>query len=308
MQRQRDARADLAEALSLRIARTCREAWSEQLSARERPTLRYLVGRLACLREQLLSAEEDEGNADAGSDDEDADTGYASPITMSMNPSSIGISFVVEPRVRALKVTLAWGRYQSEERQIEDEEGKVTAQKAYQRYQEEHTISLELRPSIRPKQLSLGVQAEFLVREQQDGRTFTSVFLVNRIESRTPERPDDEEWLFQPRITVQAAEGTLQHSLHQGIEDVAWTNDPDVIANELLYWNRPEYAVGHGCAVDWTADEGTRSLATEVRTEILPAYELARVARGKAMSLVWICESSAEGSALGFPAMNCASS
>lgn len=275
MQRRRDARADLAEALRSELLGPAGGP-GEQLSVRERPTLRYLVGRLAPAG-TAVSAEEDEGNSDAGTDDEDSDTGYASPVTMSMNPSSVGISFVVEPRVRVLEVTLAWGRYEPEERQIEDEGGKVTTQKVYQRYQEEHTISVELHPSPKPTQLSPGVQAEFLVREQHDGRAFASIFLVNRIESRTPERPDDQEWLFQPMIIVRATDSTPAFAA-RGIEDVAWTNDPDVMANELLYWNRPEYAVGHGCAVDWTADEGTRSLATEVRTEILPAYELARVA------------------------------
>lgn len=274
-QRQWDARADLSEALRSELLGPAGGA-AEQLSARERPTLRYLVGRLAPAG-TAMSAEEDEGNADAGADDEDSDTGYASPITMSMNPSSIGVSFVVEPGVRALEITLAWGRYEPEEHQAKEEDGRVTKQKVFQRYQEEHTITVELRSSIEARKLRPGVHAEFLVRKQQDGRAFTSVFLVNRIESRTPDRPEDEEWLFQPKITVRAANGTPAFAA-RGMDDVAWTDDPDLLANELLYWNRPEYAIGHGCAVEWSADEGARSLASEVRTEILPAYELARVA------------------------------
>ena len=67
----------------------------EELSSRERPTLRYLMGRLAPAG-TVVAAEDDEGSADVGGDDDDADTGYASPITMAMNPSSIGLSFIVE--------------------------------------------------------------------------------------------------------------------------------------------------------------------------------------------------------------------
>ena len=56
---------------------------------RQRPTSRYLLGRLAPAGTQV-SPEEDEGTADATRGADSADTGYASPISMAMNPSSLG--------------------------------------------------------------------------------------------------------------------------------------------------------------------------------------------------------------------------
>jgi hypothetical protein len=272
--RQRDARADLADALRAELLGPA-GGTDEELTIRERPTLRYLVGRLAPAG-TAVAAEEDEGNADAGADDESADTGYASPITMAMNPSSIGISFLTEPGVDRLEVTLRWGHYETEERAEEGRADKSGKQKVYRRHEQHHVVELDLASPAAPVTLQPGVRAEFLLRRRPDGRTASSVFLVNRIESRSPERPDDHEWLFQPEIRVRAPDGRPAFAARR-LEDVAWTEDADLLASELLYWNRPEYATGHGCAAEWTAPEGNRAPATELRTEVLPRYELARV-------------------------------
>ena len=48
--------------------------------------------------------------------------------------------------------------------------------------------------------------------------------------------------------------------------------DPDRTLNELLYQHAPEFAVGHGCGVEWDALEGEP--ATQLRTSMIPSYEL----------------------------------
>ena len=273
-QRQGHDRADL-ELMLRRELLGPSDGESEELSARERPTLRYLLGRLAPAG-TTIPADEDEGTADAtDADDEDADTGYASPIAMSMNPSSIGLSFVTEPTIARLEITMRWARYHPEEREAEGADGKTRKERFYRRQPSERKIPLSLNGSHEAVEVEAGVSAEFLIRSYTDGRSAVSVFLVNRIESNDSARPDDDEWLFQPEIPARDADGRPAFAARR-LEDVAWTDDPDLIANELLYWNRPEYAVGHGCAVAWSASEGTREPATEVRTDILPAFELPR--------------------------------
>jgi hypothetical protein len=274
-QRQRHDRADLELVLRRELLGPA-DSDTEELSSRERPTLRYLLGRLAPAG-TAIPADEDEGAADAGgADDEDSDTGYASPIAMSMNPSSIGLSVVTEPSVKQLEITMRWGRYHLEERDREGADGRVQKERLYCRQPNERTITLDLNGPQEPFELDVGVFAEFLVRAYTDGRSAVSVFLVNRIDANDPGRPDDDGWLFQPEISIRAPGGEPAFAARR-LEDVAWTDDPDLIANELLYWNRPEYAVGHGCAVAWTALAGSREPAHEVRTDVLPVYELPRV-------------------------------
>ncbi|HUY48532.1 MAG TPA: DISARM system helicase DrmA [Streptosporangiaceae bacterium] len=273
-QDQRQARTDLAGALRGELLGPA-GGEDEELPSRERPTLRYLIGRLAPAR-TAVSAEEDEGAGEAATDDDDTDSGYASPITMAMNPSSIGLSFLTEPGVEQLELTLRWARYEPDEREETGEDGRTRRHKVYRRQQAHHVVVLQLPVAPPGVELEPGIRAEFLVRELDDGRAAVSVFLVNRIEARIPERPEDDEWLFQPEISARATDHRPAFSARR-LEDIAWTDDPDLLASELLYWNRPEYATGHGCAADWTAPDGHREGATEVRTEIFPAYEIARI-------------------------------
>lgn len=248
----------------------------EELGAWERPTLRYLVGRLAPVGTNV-SAEEDEGSADAGGDADDADTGYSSPITMAMNPSSIGLSFLVDQAASDVIVTFRWGRYDERESADSGPTGRAGQRKAFRRRQWEATAPLTpLSAGARSMPLTDdGVCAEFVVRRRQDGRTAVSAFLVNRVKSRDPDRPPDDEWLFQPEIAARSSDGAGAFA-PRGLEDVTWSDDSELLSNELLYWNRPEYAVGHGCAANWIAPVG-RAAAVEVHTEILPCYELPRV-------------------------------
>jgi hypothetical protein len=272
--RKRAARSDLLQALHDELLGPA-GGEDEELTARERPVLRYLVGRLAPAR-TVVHAEEDEGASDAGADDDAADTGYASPITMAMNPSSIGVSFLTEPGIDDLKVTARWGRYEPEEREEIGKDGRARTHKVHRRLQREHVTPLDLRGRPAPVELEPGIRLEFLIRRRADGRAAASVFLVNRIESRSPDRPDDDEWMFQPSVVVEAAGGQPAFTARR-LDEIAWSEDADLLSNELLYWHRPEYAIGHGCAAEWEAPAGSRTPATLVRTEILPAYELARI-------------------------------
>jgi hypothetical protein len=81
--------------------------------------------------------------------------------------------------------------------------------------------------------------------------------------------------MFQPELSVRTAGGVAAFAARR-LDELAHYEDADMESMELLYWNRPEYAVGHGCAVTWEAAEG-HTFASELRTVIIPAYELARI-------------------------------
>jgi hypothetical protein len=51
-------------------------------------------------------------------------------------------------------------------------------------------------------------------------------------------------------------------------------SDDEFVLHEILYRNVVQFAVGHGCAVDWTELPGTPNRAREVRLEWLPATEI----------------------------------
>ena len=269
---QRSMRDDLVEML-----------WRELLGPfdgpdeilRQRPTGRYLVGRLAPLGTRV-SPEEDEGASDAGTGDDDSDTAYSSPISMAMNPSSIGLSFTVEPEVRDIEIAVEWGTYAEEKRNVEKKDGSTREVKEWVRTQHTVTRTIAITDS-NTLDIDNGVYIQWLLRTlPKSERRAVSVFLVNRIRPDNPIRPDDSGWLFQPRLLARHPRGSAvfqPRSLDYVVDFEAL--DPDRRGDELLFRDRPEYAVGHGCAVDWDAEGGTG--ATEVRTVILPVHELARI-------------------------------
>lgn len=296
------ARSDLVDALrSELIGPAAGEA--EELT--QRPTSRYLLGRLAP-PDTKVDPDEDDGSGEAGSDGDDADAGHASPITMAMNPSSIGVSFVVAPHCGPLTVTARWGYYEKvqrietsdgtdltsmdagelpdgEEVVVEDGDGARgqgrTRKRTYHvRTQQHHEVTFDPEADRQePVDVSGdGVCVEFLVRRRPEGGSAVSVFLVNRREFPAGERlPEDALWLFQPEISVRVTDGTAVFAA-RGLEDIDVEGDPEALSNELLYWDRPEFAAGHGCAAEWEAEPGAR-LASVVGTEMVPHWELARI-------------------------------
>lgn len=269
---QRDMRGDLVRTLSRELLGPF-DGPDEALP--QRPTSRYVLGRLAPAGTQV-SPEEDEGAADAATEDDNLDTGYASPISMAMNPSSIGVSFTVGPEVGEVEVTAEWGRYVKESRETERNDGSRGESTVWARSQHTEVFGVAVGDSG-IQDLAGDVQVQWLCRTLPDGRRrAVSVFLVNRASPMNSGKPDDSEWLFQPGLSVRHHDNAAVFEA-RALGDVASFEllDADRRADELLFRDRPEYAVGHGCAAGWDADGGTG--ATVIRTVVLPVHELPRI-------------------------------
>lgn len=242
---------------------------------RQRPTSRYLLGRLSPAGTQV-SPEEDEGAADAATADDSPDTGYATPISMAMNPSSIGLSFTLGADVQEVEVKAEWGSYDKERREISGRDGGASEAMVWVRRQHTATLRIATNGSGRHA-VADDVWVQWLGRTLPGGeRRAVSVFLVNRIRSANPSRPDDSEWLFQPGLSVRHPDGVAVFR-PRSLDDTGNLEalDADRRADELLFRDQPEYAAGHGCAADWEAVRGAD--AREVRTVVLPVHELPRI-------------------------------
>ena len=291
----------------------------EVLSGGERPLTRYLVGRLAPTGSQV-APEEDDASGEAGADDDDSDVGMAAPVTMAMNPSSIGLSFVVEVGTTELDVTATWGRYgqevQGDGTEVNadgggvgdgdtsgpgpsgdggagsgdspppnGEPGGAGAQRddkrrrrrtVWRRYPAELRCPVDLSAGGGRAGEAEGASVDTVIRRRPDGRVAVSVFLVNRVHTTRPDRPEDDEWLFQPAVSVRAAGGGAVFVARRA-DEVDLADDRELRSNELLYLNGPEFATGHGCAAVWDPPEGPTAPTTRVATDLVPAYELPRV-------------------------------
>lgn len=219
------------------------------------------------------------------------DTGYELGVSLANDrrPSSMGLTFAVDPSVSSTVLVRAEAAMYDP---INIEGRVVSAKRAQTRStadQAEHWRRRRL--SLRPvtidvttpgmqqfEPLAEDVLLRALVRRPTPSGTVTvTVTLIN--DKRVSERElQDAFSLFQPRLTV-ATPGEEKAFVERPTTLSAV--DGEQAAGRLLHRHAPTFAVGHGCAAhwDWTpppvgAPNNGRAAVSMVRTEFVPTHEV----------------------------------
>jgi len=235
----------------------------------DRPTVEYLTGILYPI-DIVQSSEEDEKlEIDSSEDDEETDSDIVI-LSQTMNPASIGLSFAVDNKTDYLFVDVCYGLYTKFAGQG-DNSKKI---EGWQRRQINRQITVSLLENGGNEPLENNAHLEWVVRSHEKKRS-VSLFLVNR--NRLPEQKDssdnldiDNLCLFQPHLQVRGEQDTRPfiHRIPEGLLPI----DPDIESHQLLYRDCYEFAIGHGCAVDWgDIQEG---YAGVLWTSQIPSYDL----------------------------------
>jgi len=196
----------------------------------------------------------------------------------SLVPSSFGMTFCVDGDVERIEVETRWGTYE----RVSNNDHELTrpsGQKAkvWQRIPSGGRLVLPLTAGVIPHQApdanrpAVRIQGSIRAKNANGDRLVT-LFLINAQEE--PDTNRDTAWLFQPELIVRAeAEASTRAIFRRRPVLDADGMDAERESLEMIYRNRVEFAVGHGVAVHAeTADDVT--LATEVRTTVLPQYEV----------------------------------
>lgn len=245
------------------------------------PLTRYLLGILYP-SDSLVEPEEDDFANDGTTDEEDDAPDATAPITGMPKPSSIGISFAVATETTSLEIVFRYGLYTPSEQAGEETPSDGQRRRPvilWQRRQIVHSENVALAIGTPPSiELLGGARGELVVRGDDDGFV-VSVFLRNA--NPTHVGPDEpERCIFQPEIIARTTDGQTSilnraHRLHHA------SFDPDLESYRLLYRDKPEFAVGHGCAANWIVAPHTTTRAAEVRTDLVPTFPVtATEARG----------------------------
>jgi hypothetical protein len=244
---------------------------------------RYLVGRLAP-KETLQEVYDDPGvvkssvNSSGASgkvDDEESNGGSDVASNQSLVPSSFGLTFCVNGLVDELEIEASWGRYERGESDIEDKNGKP--------YRAWKRIPSGGREKIK---LSQGVINPITVDDEcseifiqgtvypplDNGDQLVTLFLVNT--QTKPEKNQDVAWIFQPELIVRDPEGKAVFRKRPILKDNDENIDIERKSLEMAYRSEVEFAVGHGISVEATSDGLNKNYATEIRTIVLPNYEI----------------------------------
>ena len=257
------------------------------------PTVRdrYAVGLLAPRNATEVPDPEDERGPLPTDESDTVEEGYAegelpgfgavdlgaASTRKSMIPSSIGLTFALKSETEALKITLRWGAYV----RAADEDDEA-GNRFWQRVpiDAETVVSLaewrgreSRRWDWRPSEDYPEVTLQGLLNPHGDALTIT-LFLVNgQVEQKTNK---DQQWLFQPEITVETPElapAFIRRALPDGL---APTEVEDNIMR-MIYRKQVEFAVGHGIAVDAELAAGRWDAAQRIRTQVLPRAEVLRM-------------------------------
>lgn len=293
----RKARDLLFQALRLELLGPA----SPEEALRESPTTRYVVGALAPFGTDLLEEERDEEVIVGEEGDAAGDEDVSLPLSQSITPSSIGLSFLVSASAPRLVVKAQWGDYSVEEGHDEKEDHSSSKEESSSDDTAPHdkpprrrprsrwlrssrapqTIILDLKPSEGIQSIKIvegdGVVLEHVSRAIAE-RIAVSVFLVNRRAAPHQGASRADRWIFQPSLTVRS-EDFAAVFLPRQIEPALAHSEPDRESNRLLFRARREFAIGHGCAAEWSVLEAS-GLATEIRTELIPSHELPKVEAG----------------------------
>lgn len=248
---------------------------------------RYIVGVLAPSRagapSDTATEEEDEETplipdelAEGGSDTvDDGTTDKDVPVPAGHLPSSIGMTFCVDADAKAIRVSAFWGQYKREVREdrIDERTGKPI--RVWQRYKRGGVIEVPLKnEAIKPKAPDAQFGDIYIQGQirKRDSHWVVTLFLINAQEEG---RPKDEFHVFQPTLTVEAVDGKaiFCKRMTVGSED-----DLEECLMAMLYRHHVEFAVGHGVSVHAEVSKESSELATLIRTEFVPRYEVPRTA------------------------------
>lgn len=205
----------------------------------------------------------------------------------SLVPSSMGLTFCVGTDVEALDITARWGAYARVPKEEHEytrarknrETGQVeeTKVKVWRRHPRGGLVPLKLEDGaiepLVPDAQEQEVRIQGAVRTNAKGERLVTLFLVNG--QLEPDTNRDAAWLFQPELVVTGSgdDAGAPVFLRRPSHDVV-VDDVERDHLDLIYRRHVEFAVGHGVAVHAEIAPNDPTRAVEVRTEVIPSYEV----------------------------------
>ncbi len=244
---------------------------NEALPKRENPVHAYLSGILFPKRTPI-DMEDDERNYTAASGDDDSPDEHYDYSNIGIKPASFGLTCTIAGRTGRILARIDYGVYSLTERK--------TGRKAevFQRtpYSEEHIICLN---DEQPKPKSLQANPDFLLRysiKRRSGNTVLSIFVVNDHIHRGPDAVNVGDHIFQPRITLSSPDGD-RIFIDDGTRTPPGEDDQDSGLFELLFSGKRNFAIGHGCSVEWSEDDIRDHAVSKLETAFIPKYTVPKI-------------------------------
>ncbi|WP_204758486.1 DISARM system helicase DrmA [Lentibacillus sediminis] len=250
---------------------------SKQEELKIKPLQKYMAGILWPMKSGIATVEDENENI-LGRDTSKETVESIAPLAKAMNPSAIGISFLVDKKNPNLLIDVSFGMYEE------------TGDNHWKRYVYElSNFEIDLTNRLGSKDFVCvnrldskddktkeSIKLEWLVRKYKNCYA-VSMFIVNRYTQQPDEHTIDHKCVFQPKLLVKSKidKSIMQRSAFSNNEK--GFQDGDTRSDELLYRDEAVYGVGHNIAVNWYDIDSTLKRSGKLETEIIPAYEVPMV-------------------------------
>jgi len=253
---------------------------------------RYLVGLLATDGTRAVdpAQQEEDGPAVDKQAAEAHDAVDREPGQAMLFPSSLGLSFAVEPATDVIQATATWGAYQRVDNPIPAGERPAWQQddkfnRCWQRTPQIAETPITLADGdLGPFDFDAAhgkVRISGTCRTAETGYRLVTLFLHNR--QRLPGSNPDEAWLFQPRLEISGADGGAifagrGQASGAGVGSAAGEDQAERARLDMTYRRRVEFARGHAVSVtaEPSLDDPTRT--ERIATTYLPMHEVRQTA------------------------------
>lgn len=193
----------------------------------------------------------------------------------SLVPSSLGFTFCVDGELEGVQLYASWGRYVRAISETASDEKTGKPKRCWKRIPSGGTASVSLKersiaPIVVDKDSPAVVVQGTVSAPMESGDRLVTLFLVNT--QTIPEQNQDQAWVFQPELLVRDAEGRAVFHRRPILRADEFDDEREAL--EMIYRKQVEFAVGHGVSVHATASEDNPERALEVRTTVLPDYEI----------------------------------
>lgn len=254
---------------------------------------RYLVGMLATDGTQASATAQvrsDEPDVDKPAA-EAHDTVDQEPCSAMLFPSSLGMSFAVEPGTETIRVSASWGEYRRVDNPTPEDQRPEWQQddkfnRCWQREPRSADAVMTLTDGdLAPADLDAAhgiVRLAGNCRTSASGYRLVTLFLHNRQE--LPGANPDEAWLFQPKLEVSSVDGGAvfagrAEAVGNGISTSAGNPDASERARlDMTYRRRVEFARGHAVSVTAMPSPEDPTRTDRIATTYLPTQEIRRTA------------------------------
>lgn len=245
---------------------------------KNRPLQKYLAGILWPMKSSVAIVEDEDDNIHGKQTAEESMESIA-PLAKAMNPSAIGLSFLVDKEKPNLLVDVYFGMYENTSDKLwrripfgyEDKEIDLT-----QNVGTKNVLRIPKLNASKEESTKESIQLEWIARPYNDSFA-VSMFIVNRYNQEVDDQNIDHKCAFQPKIKVKSATDKSIMVRNAFSNNEKGFQDEDTKSNNLLYQNESVYGVGHSIAVNWDKVDSQVKRAGKLETEVIPAYEIPMV-------------------------------